>query len=59
MKTTRPGGPNRERSFGMSVGAVLCVLAVAIAWRGRVTRAEALGGVVPCCSCSAGSSRRC
>jgi len=36
--------PNRERSFGISVGAVLVAIAVVLAWRGRVTRAEVLGG---------------
>jgi hypothetical protein len=36
---------NPERSFGASVGAVLCAIAIVLAWRGRVTRAEWLGGV--------------
>lgn len=36
---------NPERSFGLSVGAVLCVIAAALVWRGRVARAEWLGGV--------------
>ena len=36
---------NPERSFGISVGAVLCAIAIVLAWRGRVTRAEWLGGV--------------
>jgi hypothetical protein len=36
---------NPERSFGVSVGAVLCAIAIVLAWRGRVTRAEWLGGV--------------
>jgi multisubunit Na+/H+ antiporter MnhG subunit len=41
--------PNRERSFGISVGAVLCLIAAALAWRGRVGRAEivfAVGAVL-------------
>jgi hypothetical protein len=40
--------PNRERSFGLSVGTVLCVIAVLLTWRGRIGRAEILGaaGVV-------------
>jgi hypothetical protein len=36
---------NPERSFGVSVGAVLCAIAIVLVWRGRVTRAEWLGGV--------------
>ena len=32
-----------ERSFGLSVGAVLCVIAGALLWRGRPIRAEILG----------------
>lgn len=39
------GGPNRERSFGLSVGTVLVLIGVALAWRGRVTRAEIVGGI--------------
>jgi len=35
MSASRPGGANRERAFGISVGTVLCVIAVALAWRGR------------------------
>jgi hypothetical protein len=37
--------PRRDRSFGISVGAVLCAIAVILAWRGRVTRAEIVGAV--------------
>src|SRR5690242_20504654 len=34
-------GPlNRERSFGISVGGGLCVIAVVLLWRGRIARAE-------------------
>ena len=34
-----------ERSFGVSVGSVLCVIAVLLAWRGRQTRAEWIGAL--------------
>ncbi len=39
---------DRARSFGLSVGSVLCGLAALLAWRGRVARAEVLAivGVV-------------
>jgi hypothetical protein len=36
---------NPERSFGVSVGAVLCAIALVLIWRGRLTRAEWLGGI--------------
>jgi hypothetical protein len=36
---------NPERSFGISVGAVLCVIALALVWRGRPQRAEWVGGI--------------
>jgi hypothetical protein len=39
------GPANPERSFGVSVGAVLCVLAAILLWRHRVLRAEVLGGI--------------
>ena len=39
------GPKNPERSFGVSVGAVLLVIALALSWRGRVGRAEILGAV--------------
>jgi hypothetical protein len=39
------GGPHRERSFGLSVGTVLVLIACALAWRGRVARAEIVGSV--------------
>jgi len=42
---TSKGPKNPERSFGVSVGIVLCLIAGVLAWRGRVTRAEILGGV--------------
>jgi hypothetical protein len=35
--------PGTERSFGVSVGGVLCVLAAALFWRGRPVRAEIIG----------------
>ncbi len=41
----RLGGPNRERAFGKSVGTVLILIALALAWRGRIARAEILGGI--------------
>lgn len=39
------GPKNPERSFGLSVGAVLVVIALILWWRGRVGRAEILGGI--------------
>jgi hypothetical protein len=36
---------NEERSFGISVGAVLCAIAAVLWWRGRIGRAEFVGGV--------------
>ncbi len=36
---------DRERSFGISVGAVLCAIAAVLLWRGRIVRAEWIGGV--------------
>jgi saxitoxin biosynthesis operon SxtJ-like protein len=42
----KPKGPsNPERSFGVSVGLVLCAIAAALWWRGRPLRAEWLGGI--------------
>ena len=41
-----PKGPrNPERSFGISVGPVLCAIALLLLWRGRVGRAEVLGAI--------------
>ena len=41
--------PSRDRSFGLSVGSVLCAGAALMAWRGRIARAEAfaiVGGLL-------------
>ena len=35
----------RERSFGLSVGGVVSLLALVLAWRGRLVRAELLGAI--------------
>jgi hypothetical protein len=39
------GPKNPERSFGVSVGIVLCVIAALLVWRGRILRAEIVGGI--------------
>ena len=39
------GPANPERSFGLSVGGVLCVVAAFLAWRHRIGRAEAVGAI--------------
>jgi hypothetical protein len=39
------GPKHPERSFGVSVGGVLVVIALVLWWRGRVGRAEILGAV--------------
>jgi len=36
---------NPERSFGISVGIVLCLIAAYLMWRGRIGRAEVVGGI--------------
>jgi len=36
---------NPERSFGVSVGTVLCVIAALLVWRGRIARAEWTGAI--------------
>jgi Na+/proline symporter len=41
--SAKPGGT--ERSFGLSVGGVLCVIAAALFWRGRPIRAEVIGAI--------------
>lgn len=38
-----PGGT--ERSFGLSVGGFLCLIAALLAWRGRMLRAEVIGSI--------------
>jgi hypothetical protein len=42
---SKKGPANPERSFGISVGAVLIAIAAFLAWRGRIDRAEIVGGV--------------
>jgi len=37
--------PSRDRSFGQSVGSVLCAIAALLAWHGRILRAEILACV--------------
>jgi hypothetical protein len=37
------GAANPERSFGLSVGGVLCLIAAVLFWRTRFARAEVLG----------------
>lgn len=39
------GPANPERSFGISVGAVLLLIAAALIWRGRITTAEIVGPI--------------
>lgn len=43
MKAKGPLNP--ERSFGVSVGIVLSVIAAALWWKGRTMRAEVVGGI--------------
>jgi xanthine/uracil permease len=43
MSATGPKNP--ERSFGLSVGSVLCLIAAVLFWRGRMQRAEIVVGV--------------
>jgi len=45
MDITNRGPRNPERSFGLSVGGVLCVIAAVLWWRGRPLRAEVLGAI--------------
>ena len=35
----------KERSFGISVGTVLFLIAAVLVWRGRIPTAEILGGI--------------
>jgi asparagine N-glycosylation enzyme membrane subunit Stt3 len=39
------GPKNPERSFGVSVGGVLVLLAAILLWRRRIGRAEVMGGI--------------
>ena len=39
------GPVNPERSFGLSVGGVLCLIAAVLAWRGSPARAQWVGAV--------------
>jgi hypothetical protein len=39
------GPKNPERSFGLSVGTVLIGIALLLWWKGRLGRAEILGGI--------------
>jgi hypothetical protein len=39
------GPKNPERSFGISVGGVLCVIAAILWWRARIGRAEIIGAI--------------
>lgn len=43
MTSNAPQNP--ERSFGVSVGLVLCAIAALLVWRGRIGRAEVIGGL--------------
>jgi Na+/proline symporter len=36
---------NPERSFGLSVGVMLCVIALLLLWRGRIERAGIVGAI--------------
>lgn len=42
---SKRGPANPERSFGISVGAVLVAIAAFLVWRGRIDRAEIVGGI--------------
>jgi len=39
------GPKHPERSFGLSVGTVLILIAAFLAWRGRIATAEIVGGI--------------
>ena len=43
MKKQSPAA--KARSFGLSVGGVLMLIALALVWRGRTGRAEIVGGI--------------
>jgi len=36
---------SHDRSFGLSVGSVVCAIAAVVAWRGRLVRAEVLAAI--------------
>jgi hypothetical protein len=42
---THRGPANPARSFGISVGTVLCLIGALLVWRGRIGRAEVVGAV--------------
>jgi hypothetical protein len=42
---TAKGPKNPERSFGVSVGIVLCAIAAVLWWKDRSARAEVVGGI--------------
>jgi hypothetical protein len=42
---SKKGPANPERSFGISVGAVLLLIAAALVWRGRIPTAEVVGAI--------------
>jgi hypothetical protein len=42
---SKKGPANPERSFGISVGAVLLLIAALLVWRGRITTAEIVGSI--------------
>ena len=43
MTSKRPANP--EKSFGISVGAVLLLISAILVWRGRINTAEIVGGI--------------
>ena len=46
MKKDKSQHPHfKERSFGISVGSVLLLIAAYLVWRGRITAAEVTGGI--------------
>jgi Saxitoxin biosynthesis operon protein SxtJ len=45
LRDVKKGPKNPERSFGISVGGVLCGIAVLLLWRGRITGGEVVGSI--------------
>ena len=46
MKSRKQQHPQfKERSFGISVGSVLLLIAAVLVWRGRITTAQVVGGI--------------